>query len=71
MSVVGRRRPTAETRAVFEDVEFMLACGEWPERAAARVGKSRDALWNLCYRHGRDDLAQWFRASTPDPEGRS
>lgn len=42
---------TAESLAKLEDFEWLLTCGEWPERAAQRVGWTvRTARW-MCSRH--------------------
>lgn len=32
--------PTEEIEAIIEDYDFMIANGEWPERAARRLGLS-------------------------------
>ncbi len=45
------------TRRRVEDAEWMLDHGEWPERAARRLGMSLPALERMMRRHStRQDL---------------
>lgn len=44
------------TLALLEDIEWLVECGEWPERIADRVGRPREALQRVCYRQKRHDL---------------
>ncbi len=51
---------SARRAALIEDVEFLLAVREHPERIAARVGKSCAAVCRALYRAERPDLARVF-----------
>ena len=43
--------------ARIEDIDWMLAHGEHPDRVAARLHTTLGALTQTCRRHNRHDLA--------------
>ena len=46
-----------DTARRLENAEWMLDNGEWPERAAARLGMSMGGMARMMWRHSqRDDL---------------
>jgi len=51
-----------KTADLIEDVQDLIAAGEWPDRIAARLGyKNRDSLTTALNRRGRHDLAVQVR----------
>lgn len=55
-------RAATRTTWHLEDVDWMLECGEHPERIAARVGVSVSAIAKAYYRDGQKAKGNLFRA---------
>lgn len=46
----------------YEDLEFLIKMGEWPDRIAKRLGyRHADSLNKLLQKHGRHDLTAKLR----------
>lgn len=55
--------PGAARRALVEDVEWLIRCGEAPDQVAQRVGKTLSAVERTLYRAGRPDLVHALKVS--------
>lgn len=59
-AALAARRPRQTTTELIEDVEWLIETGEYPPRAARRLGTTQQALERRLRRAGRHDLANYF-----------
>lgn len=59
IAMIGR--PPSPVRDRLEDLEWLLECGEDPERAARRCGWTRTSAMEVARRHGRFSIADRMR----------
>ena len=61
-------RPTARTRAVIEDAQFMADTGETLTGAARRLGLSVNGLEQTLRRHGHTHITRTLRNNQTDKD---
>lgn len=60
-AVANRQRPQfPPTEPDVDELRLLLDSGEWPPRAAARIGYTQTGLARWLYRHGHRELAHLF-----------